>query len=166
MTEIDAPGARIYHFPVVESLKTIGPTGPIDERGALPVATGGEKEASRSFLAVARRNLTEEELSGPAARRFLLYEVERLDQLCTKYEPFIEKYHDQRVTIASITDRAETSRWIEILSSTSLAIGSVGLGAAITFLTAPGTASVSWGWIAFGLCSILIVAGVAPKVLK
>jgi hypothetical protein len=164
---IDSDGATIYHFPMADSRKAIGATGPTDERGALPVAVGGEvKEANSSFLEIARRNLTEEELSGPAARRFLLYEVERLDQLCAKYEPFIEKYHDQRVMIASLTEGAKTSQWIEILSSMCLAIGSAGLGAAISFLTTPGTANISWGWIAFGLCAILTIAGAAPKVLK
>jgi hypothetical protein len=168
--EIDHPTATIYEFPMAEKanpLVATGLTGPTDERGALPVVTGGEaKEAGRSFLEVARRGLTEEELSGPAARRFLLYEVERLDQLCAKNESFVQKYHDQRVTIASLTEGARTSRWIEILSSICLAIGSAGLGATVSFLTAPGAANLSWGWIAFGLCLILTVAGVAPRVFK
>jgi len=106
--DIDPPTATIYRFPMAESGKAIGGPGPTDERGALPVLTGGEvKEAGRSFLEVARRALTEEELSGPAARRFLLYEVERLDQLCAKYESFVEKYHDQRVMIAGLTEGAK-----------------------------------------------------------
>ena len=166
MADIDARGATIYQFPMPESGKVLGTTGPTDERGALPVAGGEVKEAGRSFLEVARRNLTEEELSSPGVRRFLLYEVERLDQLCVKYEPFVEKYHDQRVTIATLTEGAKTSRWIEILSSMCLAIGSAGLGASISFLTTPGTANVSWGWIAFGLCAILTLTGAAPKVFK
>ncbi len=162
--DVDPPTATIYQFPMSESGKmgTIGPmgaTGPTDDRGAVPVVVGGEvKEASRSFLEVARRALTEEELSGPAARRFLLYEIERLDQLCAKNEPFAEKYHDQRVTIASLTEGAKISRWVENLSSICLAVGSVGLGASISFLTTPGGYNVNWGWIAFGLCLILTAA--------
>src|SRR6266446_888632 len=113
---------------------------------------------------VLKRTLSEEELSTPAARRFLIFEIERLDQLCAESQTFVQNYHDQRVTIATLTESAKTSRWNEILSSLCMGIGCAGLGAAPAFITIPGASTL--GWIITGLSAILVIGGIAPKVWK
>jgi len=85
----------------------VGKPSATEETGSTPLsptiaADGETKETPRGFLSVARRNLTDEELSAPAARRFLIAEIERLDQLCTTHDGIITEYHDQRVIIARL----------------------------------------------------------------
>jgi hypothetical protein len=111
----------------------LGKPSATEEAGSVPVspgtaATADIKETPRSFLVVARRNLTDEELATPAARRFLIAEIERLDQLCTEYQGIVTEYHEQRITIARLQESARPSRWVEILSSVCLAIGAAGVG--------------------------------------
>jgi hypothetical protein len=122
-----------------------------------------EKEPARGFLQPSRRALSEEELSTPAARRFLIAEIERLDQECQESKEF-QKYHDQRVTIAALEVVVRASRWNEILSSICLAIGSAGLGAAPSYVTIPSLAA--FGWIIFGLSTVLVAGGVASRIWK
>jgi hypothetical protein len=140
-----------------------------EETGATPVApeeiaAGERKEPARGFLQAARRGLSEEELSTPAARRFLIAELERLDELCVSNQSYVEKYHDQRVTIATLTEAGKTSRWNEILSFLCLSIGSAGLGAAPSYLGVPG--AERYGLVFLGLSILLIIGGVASRVWK
>ena len=140
-----------------------------EEAGSTPlssaaVAAADAKETPRSFLSVARRNLTDEELAAPAARRFLIAEIERLDQICTENQVIVTEYHEQRVTIAKLQETTKPARWIEILSSICLAIGSAGLGAAPSYFSIPSATSV--GVVVVALSAILLVAGIAPKVWK
>jgi hypothetical protein len=166
--QVDPPGATIYHFPVAEKTK-LHDVSATDEEGATPLSSSAitvveTKEATRGFLQVGRRNLSEEELSTPAARRFLIFEIERLDQSCSENVGFIEKYHDQRVTIASLTEAGKKSRWNEILSFICLSVGSAGLGAAPSYFAIPG--AIIAGTVVFGLSVILVGTGIASRVWK
>ncbi len=135
-----------------------------EETGATALVLSETKEASRSFLQVGLRALNEEELSSSAARRFLLYEIERLDKICAKSEIFIEKYHDQQVEIATLTEAGKISRWNEILSFICLSVGSAGIGAAPSYISVPGVEKV--GWFILGLSVILVGAGIMSRVWK
>jgi hypothetical protein len=140
-----------------------------EEAGATPIApaeiaSAETKEPARSFLQAARRGLSEEELSTPAARRFLIAELERLDVLCTSSQEFVEKYHNQRVTIATLTEQANTSKWNEILSFVCLSVGAAGLGAAPSYLSVKG--AEIFGFVFLALSVILVIAGVASRVWK
>jgi hypothetical protein len=149
----------------------VSPQGPspTDEAGAVPAAesapAGEPKEASRSFLQSSRRALSEEELSVPAVRRFLIYEVERLEAQCKDQLEVVVKYHDLRVEMASVKALDRANRWLEILSSVCLAIGSAGLGAAASYMSLPGTPYYI-GWILLVLASLLVVVGVASRIRK
>jgi hypothetical protein len=140
-----------------------------EEAGSTPTPTGEgkppeAKEPARGFLQLRRRALSEDELSTPAARRFLIFEIERLDQQCQEIQEFVQKYHDQRVIIASLEVSVKASRWNEILSSTCLAVGSAGLGAAPSYVALPTMAF--FGWIIFGLSAVLVAGGVASRIWK
>lgn len=64
-----------------------------EEGGSTPIelsqAPPETKESMRSFLAQARRSLSEEELATPAARRFLIPEIERLDERCLSLDAIV-----------------------------------------------------------------------------
>jgi len=122
------------------------------------------KETSRAFLQAARRNLNDDELATPAARRFLIAELERLDEQCRILEKYAESHHDQRVTIATLVETNKKSKWIEILSSLCLAIGSAGIGWSPSFFAVAGGFLNGIFIVATSL--ILIVGALAPKVFK
>jgi hypothetical protein len=152
-----------------QSEMVVGTSSATEETGSTPLssaaaAAGDAKETPRSFLSVARRNLTDEELSAPAARRFLIAEIERLDQLCMDHEPIISSFHEQRVTIAELRAAAHPARWVEILSSICLIVGSAGLGAAPSYFAIPNAQPV--GLVVVCLSAILVVGGIAPKVWR
>jgi hypothetical protein len=163
-TCVDPPEATIYQFPVAANLPSV-----TEEAGATPlapaeIAAGETKEPTRSFLQAARRGLSEEELSTPAARRFLIAELERMDELCTTNQSYIDKYHDQRVIIAGLTESAKTSKWNEILSFLCLSIGSAGLGASPSYLSIPG--AEKFGIVFLALSALLLIGGIASRVWK
>jgi hypothetical protein len=163
---VDPSGAIIYQFPGPEKLEKLSAT---EEAGSTPSPTpsnaiGEVKESPRGFLQVSRRALSEEELSTPAARRFLIFEIERLDQQCSDYQGYAEKYHDQRVLIAALEENQKTSRWNEILSFVCLTVGAAGLGSAPSYLSIQNTSN--FGWIILVLSMVLVGVGVASRVWK
>lgn len=145
------------------------PSSASDERGSTPIPSDVDpasraKEPARAFLDPARRALSEAELSVPAVRRFLIDEAERLDQECSELRPYVGKYHDQRVEIAVLTAENRSSKWIEVLSSICLAIGSALFGAAPSYFSIKEGFAVG---VALLIASaVLIVGGIAPKVFK
>jgi len=93
--EVDSHSAAIYQFRMARN-----PASATDESGSIPiaaeeVAATAAKEPARAFLQSARRNLSDDELSTPAARRFLIAELERLDQLCIELKEFERQYNNQ-----------------------------------------------------------------------
>ena len=127
--KIDGPSATIYRLHMALPVNSA-----TDESGSIPVpadvaAATRAKEPARAFLQSARRDLSDNELATPAARRFLIADLERLDQQCAELQSYADKYHDQRVTIATLTADAQKSKWNEILSFVCLSVGSAGLGA-------------------------------------
>lgn len=148
---------------MVQSAQDISAT---EETGAQPVAAQGvgTKEPARGFLNVARRNLTEEELASPGVQRFLIAEIERLDQLCADHQTFVTGYHDQRVTIAILSEQTKSSRWNEILFVVCLSVGSAGIGASSNYFSIVG----AWptGVVVLALSLILIGAGMASRIWK
>lgn len=164
MGKIDRPSASIYRLRMVS-----GANSATDERGSVPVsaevaAATQAKEPARAFLQSARRHLSDDELATPAARRFLIADLERLDERCTELQSYEQKYHDQRVTIATLTSQAETSKWNEILSFVCSSVGSAGLGAAPSyFALRDGT---TLGYIMLGFSVVLLAAGVANRMFR
>jgi hypothetical protein len=153
----------VYQWPVAARLSAT------DEQGSIPSPSEEDdaappKESPRGFLQTSRRELTEEELSTPAARRFLIFEIERLDKECVDHRQYIEQYHDQRVIIATLEEKIHRSRWSEVLSTLCISAGSVGVGAVPSYLTAPNMQS--YGYVILGVSSILILAGVASRIWK
>ena len=162
--KVDHPSATIYRLHMASSANSA-----TDEVGSIPVpadiAAGNmAKEPARAFLQSARRNLSDEELATPAARRFLIADLERLDQTCIELRSYEEKYHDQRVTIATLNSDVKKSRWFEILSSICLSVGSAGLGAAPSYLTLKDGTVLGFMLLAFSL--VLISGGIASRLYK
>ena len=115
----------------------------------------------RGFLQAGRRGLSAEELSTPSAIRFMISELERLDNTCGELREYERLYNDQRVQIATLTSDRSVSRKTEILSYVCSAAGAAGLAAAQAYLTIPE----AWGLgiTILALSLILIVGGIATS---
>lgn len=145
------------------------PTDPAtDESGSTPIPAAEQDKRGevrrRAFLSSARRDLREDELDSPAARRFLIEEIERLDRECDDYKDLNRDYNDLRVKYARLDERASKQKWLEVLSFVASAVGAAGLGAAPSYIGATGLAPVGWVF-AIG-SSILVLSGVIFRVMK
>lgn len=161
--KIDQPGATIYAFPMLS--KAVSAT---EETGSVPVAAAdvaatAAKEPLHAFLGAARRDdLTADELATPATLRFLISELERLNDRCIGLESVEKIHNDLRVEHARLEERADRSKWSGLLSDACLSIGSLGLGAAPSYIGLPGVEHV--GFVVLAGAAVLILFGVVAKV--
>lgn len=135
-----------------------------DEAGATPIPQSSgdsQKEQPRRFLESGRKNLSPEELASPAAGRFLIAEIERLDGQCAELKVVEKKYGDLRVEVASLQERATTSKLLEITSFACLSVGSAGLGAAPSYLSLDG--ALALGLVIAAGSTILVAVGVFAR---
>ena len=140
---------------------------PTDEAGSVPLAVdanSGIPKAARGFLKTATRDLSEEELASPAARRFLIAEIERLDKDCDDLRQLRIDHGALREKYARLDEKAKRVRWVEILSTAALSAGSVGIGAAPSFVIVNEVATV--GWIILACSLLLAIAGIASRFSK
>jgi len=122
------------------------------------------REPARGFLIAARRNLTEQDLDTPAARRFLIAEIERLDQICSEHGELTTRFHNQRVQIAELLADGKAQRKTDFLSNVCLAAGFTGMGAAPAYLTLAG--GVVYGVVILLGSACLAAASIISKVRK
>ncbi len=137
-----------------------------DEAGATPLDTSESaiKKSPRAFLELARRNLSEEELAAPGARRFMISEIERLDDRCIALEDIAQKYNDLRVEKAVLDEKVKASKWHEVLSGLCLAAGSAGIGASTKFFGILGAERESY--LLLTISAVLVIVGIVSKVWK
>jgi hypothetical protein len=164
---IDRLSATIYQFDVAKDPPLT--SAATEEAGAQPIgaATGiaaTETKGPREFLAIGRRNLDEQELANPVAIRFLIAELERLDEYCVETKSIVTEYHTQRVVIATLQEAAKPNKRLEILSAICLSVGSVGIGAASKYITVQGAEST--GYVLLVVSVLLVVAAILSKVRK
>jgi hypothetical protein len=138
-----------------------------EEIGSTPISGAGPetaKEQPRAFLDSGRRNLSEEEIASPAARRFLIFEIERLDAQCVELREVERRHSDLRVELATLKEGAKQSRLNELVSFICLTVGSAGLGAAPSYISVESVAGVGW---VFAIGSgLLVVAGIASRIFR
>lgn len=141
---------------------------PTDEAGSvavrLPVGEVPEKGTPRNFLDTARRDLSEEELASPAARRFLIAEIERLDEECSGHRALRDDHADLRVEVATLRAVQSRSRSVEFLLFMTSTLGAAGIGAAPSYFSLVGGQTV--GFVVFAASALLIASGIISRVLK
>lgn len=143
------------------------PISPTDEAGSVPSppeVQNDDKKSSRGFLRTAARDLSEEELGTAAARRFLIAEIERLDQECDETRQLRQDHNDLREQYARLDEKTKSTRWTELLSFVTLSVGSAGIGAAPSYISVEEAATMGWVMLAFS--SLLFLTGVASRVFK
>jgi hypothetical protein len=139
---------------------------PSDEAASTPLPESAGAKRSRAFMKAARKDLSEEDLSTPAARRFLLDELERLDIEVSELQEFRSRYYEASTKISVLEERQIRSSATEIMSNLCLTVGSAMLGASPSLITATGNNDGilrHYGWVFFTFAALLVGVSVFVK---
>ena len=136
-----------------------------EESGATPIdATATPKQSPRSHLDRVRRALLDEELTSPAAVRFLIADNDRLQERTTELDATVKDFNDLRVKCAGLEEKTKKSTATEILVTTAVAVGGFGLGQGQRLIGIVEVRDV--GFVIMIGCALLIVAGLIAKAWK
>jgi hypothetical protein len=91
------------------------------------VASQPTIKGRQSFRQV-RRELTEEELSSPAAQRLILDELDRLENENSELKGISVRFHEVDKKASILSEKLKRHTALDILSSAALAAGSLALG--------------------------------------
>lgn len=159
---MDRQDAIIYQFPMSARMPQMSEgTGATEEAGARRTDVDASIKAesgSRDFLETGRQKFPPEAFKNPDVApiiaRFLIDDCEKyaqekhdlrdqMEEMRKKNEVLTKQNTDQLVEIATLNSNAKISKVNEILYVVSMAIGSVGLGAAQAFSTVEATHDVA-----------------------
>ena len=126
-------------------------------------ATGGvvSYTKTRRPFAKLRRELSDDELTSPAVQRLLLDEIERLDREVSELEKYRTEFHEVDKRCAVVEQRVKKSLGSEIIFGVCLCVGAAALGYAPSVWSHQPS-----GYLAVAFGSILIVCGVASKLVQ
>jgi len=130
---------------------------PEDTGEGLTVPSG---KGRRAFSRL-RRELSDEELASPAVQRMLIDDIERLEKENDEAIQYRDRYHQADKKAAILEEKLKASVAQEVIFGVCLTVGSAALGYAPSVWSAQPS---GWISIAFGL--VLIVGGIASKVVK
>ena len=107
------------------------------------------------------RQLSEEELSSPAAKKFMIDEIERLDRENEELQSFRQQYHDSDKECAVLLEKTKISKAHEIMYAVCLVVGSAALGYAPSLWPQQPD-----GVLSLVLGGVLIIGAVLTKLLS
>lgn len=123
---------------------------------AQPVVKGRQ-----SFRQV-RRELTEEELSSPAAQRLILDELDRLEEENTELKSISKKFHEVDKRASVLDEKLKRHTALDILSSAALAAGALALG----YAPKVWSADTATGPIFLVIGIVMIAGGIWSKAVR
>ena len=109
-----------------------------------------------------RRELTDEELSSPAVQRMLIDDIERLEKETEKLVGYQDRYYSAEKKAAVLDEKLKVQVAQDVTFGVCLTVGAAILGLAPS-LWLPDKPH---GWISIGLGVVLIVGGIASKVVR
>ncbi|NDW02417.1 hypothetical protein [Salipiger sp. PrR002] len=112
----------------------------------------------RRSLGKVRRELTDEELGSSGVQKMLLDDLDRLEGAEIDLKSTLDKFHQANTSLQVANDRLKTHNAFEILSTGTIAIGSVLIGAAFNW---KDDNILLWLMIILGVA--LIIIGVVAK---
>ena len=122
----------------------------------IPVIKGRQ-----SFRQV-RRELTEEELTSPAAQRLILDDLDRLEEDNNTLEKFRGKYHEVDKKSSILEEKLKRHNALDILSSAALVAGSLSIG----YAPKVWDAETATGPVFLVIGIILIAGGIWSKAVR
>ena len=129
------------------------------DTGTHPIEVPSAK--SRRAFAKVRRELSEEELSSPGAQRFLLDELEQLEEELDDLERYRDLYYAADKERAVLSEKLKVQVAADVVFGVCLTIGAalVGIAPALWANSAYGAACLSMGFA-------LMAGGIVAKVVR
>lgn len=131
-----------------------------EEAGNNVVKTSHQSFVPNSPYSGIRREISEEDLSSPAVQRILLGEVDKLQSQVCELEAIESQFHLVDKKTAILEEKLKAVNSHEVLYSLTLTVGSIVIG----------LSSMIWdkgyGWIAIAIGSILVIGGIASRIMK
>ena len=124
-------------------------------------ATHPHSKGRQSFNKV-RRELSDDELSSPAVQRLLLDDIERLEKENEKSSVYQDKYHETDKKAAVLNEKLKSNVAQDVIFGVCLTVGAALIGVAPSLWTL----DKSYGWYSVALGVVLIMCGIASKVVK
>lgn len=125
------------------------------------ITTQPAVKGRQSFRQV-RRELTEEELSSPAAQRLLLDELDRLEDENTELKGISRRFHEADKRASILDEKLKRHTALDIFSSVALVAGSLALGHAPNVWVVDNvTGSI---FLVIGI--VMIVGGILSKAVQ
>lgn len=109
-----------------------------------------------------RRELSDDELSSPAVQRLLIDDIERLEKENGKLVDYQDSYHETDKKTAVLNEKLKTNIAHEVIFGVCLTVGAALIG----FTPSLWDPNKPHGWISIALGVVLIVGGIASKVVK
>lgn len=109
-----------------------------------------------------RRELNDDELASPAVQRMLIDDLESLAEESSKLKEYQDKYHTADKQAAVLEEKLKERVSQDIVFGVCLTVGAAALGYAPTIWDTKEPS----GWFAIAFGVILIVSGIASKVVK
>jgi hypothetical protein len=131
-----------------------------------PEDTGGDEDVShtkgrRAFRKVARE-FSDDDLSSAVAKRFLINEIDRLENDNGKLNQYMDQYYKADRQVAVYKEKLNTHTAQDIIFGVCLTIGAALLGVTPS-LWIPGK---PYGWMTIAMGALLIICGVVSKVVR
>jgi hypothetical protein len=101
-------------------------------------------------------------LSSPAVQRLLIDDIERLEKENGKLGDYQDSYYEADKKAAVLTEKLKTNVAQDVIFGVCLTVGAALIGFAPSIWT-PGKPN---GWISIALGVVLIIGGIASKVVK
>jgi hypothetical protein len=131
-----------------------------DEAGSRPTPTD-ETPKSRHALDRVTRELSDEELNSPGARKLLLDRLSQEEDEISSLKSFRERFHEADKRNGVLEEKLKKDTAVEVISTGTVAVGAAALVYAPELWShQPG------GWIALAFGAILTLVGIAAKVMR
>lgn len=120
-----------------------------------------KSKGRRQSFGKVRRELTEDELGSSGVQKMMLDELDRMDGAETELKTISQKYYDTQSSLAVAEEKLKTHHAFDVLSTGTVAIGSLIFGAA--FSTGQND-KLFWTLVVISV--VLVIVGIAAKVLR
>lgn len=135
-----------------------------EESGSVPLPIAQDsrgKKGQRSFLATAARDLSEDEVDTPAGRRFLIADIDRLQEECDQLKTVERKYHDLRVANAHLDAQVKSNDRLDWLTLIATSAGAAGLSTAPSYMADAELSNFGYALLAISI--VLVAAGILVR---
>lgn len=134
---------------------------PQDAAPEAPDEAAPQPKGRRRSFGKVRRELTEAELGSSGVQKMLLDELDRMDGSEADVKLLSDKYHETNTLLAVTREKLKTHNAFDIISTGTVALGSILFGAAFSFKDV-----IIAFWLMIILGAALVIVGIVAKVVR